>query len=131
MDTVEPMDNQSVQAKALVTSSLDRCMSIVDICLSCPAWTFILILSNFVYSSPTYNEHNLGFIDLNKTLPLSEEQREKLTSDHQKVKRVLADARKREEDINRYLWHGINKQDMTLQSQFFTYEQIVQNMKKK
>ena len=59
---------------------------------------------------------NQAFIDPDKTITISEEERERRASERERVQRELAEAKKREAEINNLGWHGINNQQYTFLS---------------
>ena len=62
------------------------------------------------------DELNQAFIDPDKTITISEEERERRASERERVQRELAEAKKREAEINNLGWHGINNQQYTFLS---------------
>ena len=66
------------------------------------------------------DEINQAFVDPDKTLVISQEQREEWAAERERRRKEIMVTRKREREINNLGWHGINNDQYTFLSRFFS-----------
>ena len=66
------------------------------------------------------DEINQAFVDPDKTLVISQEQREEWAAERERRREEIMVTRKREREINNLGWHGINNDQYTFLSRFFS-----------
>ena len=76
------------------------------------------------------DELNQAFVDPDKTLVISEEQREEWAAQRERRRKEIMMVREREREINNLGWHAINNDEYTFLSRFFSREEILKKMTK-
>ena len=66
------------------------------------------------------DELNQAIVDPDKTLVISQEQREEWATERERKRKEIMVTRKREREINNLGWHGINNDQYTFLSRFFS-----------
>ena len=78
----------------------------------------------------TVDELNQAFVDPDKTLVISQEQREEWATERERKRKEIMVTREREREINNLGWHAINNHQYIFLSRFFSREEILKKMTK-